>query len=530
MLIFSKYYLHNFERGAIVKKKSLITGALILTAASIITKILGFIYRIYMSNTIGAEGMGLYQLIVPIYTLAWSISASGFSTTVSKLVSQENAKKEYGNMTLILKQTIIMSAVISGFLTLILFFFTDWIGIGILKDDRTVISLKIVSLCFPFMAMGSAIRGYFYGLQDSTIPAVSQVIEQSVRMLVIYIFADSLIPLGLEYACLAAIMGIVAGEIVSFIFTVISYKYFKLKFKLNKKPTANFNELAATILSMSLPLTANRVIGSFLATIENTLIPHKLVEYGYTAEQSISLYGELCGMAMPLLQFPTAFLMALSITLVPSISEAVEIKNHKRINYITSKALQFTALIGIGMSGIFIFFSHELGNAIYSNDNIGNLLFYMSWISPFLYLHIILSGILNGLGEQMFIFKNSLLSSLINILFIFFYIPVFGIYAYLAGSGIGVIVTSSLALNKISECITFYFDFINWLLKPILAIIISALISKYLIFPYILPKFPMLLSMFIILMILGLIYLFLLILFKSFEKKDLDILLKSVKK
>ena len=513
-----------------MKRKNLITGALILTAASIITKILGFIYRIYMSNTIGAEGMGLYQLIVPIYTLAWSISSSGFSTTVSKLVSQENAKKEYGNMNLILKESTIMSALISGLLTLILFFFTDWIGIDILKDSRTVISLKIISLCFPFMAMGSSIRGYFYGLQDSTVPAISQVLEQSVRMIVIYLLADSLIPLGLEYACLAAVIGIVSGEIISFIFTVISFKYLKLKYKLNKKSTLHIPETLGIILSMSLPLTANRVIGSFLSTVENTLIPHKLVEYGYTSEGAIAIYGELCGMAMPLLQFPTAFLMALSITLVPSVSEAMETKNRKRINYVTSKALQFTALIGIGMSGIFIFFSHELGIAIYNNSNIGNMLFYMSWISPFLYLHIILSGILNGLGKQMFIFKNSLISSLINIIFIFFYIPVFGIYAYLAGIGTAVIVTSTLAVNKISECMAFSFDFRNWLIKPIIAIIISAVTAKYVFSPYILPKLPMLAAMFIILVILGLIYLLLLFIFRCFEKKDLDMLLNSIKR
>ncbi len=514
----------------LLKKKSLITGALILTVASIITKILGFIYRIYMSNTIGSEGMGLYQLIMPIYTLAWSISSSGFSTTVSKLVSQENAKKEYGNMNLIIKQSTLICALISVSLTLILFFFTDFIGIEILKDSRTVLPLKILSLCFPFMAMGSSIRGYFYGLQDSTVPAISQVLEQTVRMIVVFLLAESLIPLGLEYACLAAVMGVIWGETISFVFTVIAFKYFKTKYKLNKKPTFKSYETLKIIISMSLPLTANRVIGSFLGTLENTLIPYKLMEYGYTREGAISIYGELCGMAMPLLQFPTAFLMALATTLVPSISEAVETQNRKRINYVTSKALQFAALIGIGMSGIFVFFSHELGVAIYNNTTIGDLLFYMSWISPFLYLHIILSGILNGLGEQVFIFKNSLVSSIINIIIIFFYIPVFGIYAYLAGCGLAVIATSLLAVNKISECMTFSFDFKNWLIKPIIAIVFAAIAAKYIFAPYILPKLPILISMFVILVILGLIYLALLFVFGCFEKKDLDMIFKSIKK
>lgn len=507
-----------------MKKNSLVTGALILTLANIISRILGFIYRIYMSNSIGSEGMGLYQLIMPIYSLAWSISASGFSTTVSKLVAQENAKREYGNMGRILKQSFVITGVIGVSLTVILLLFTDWIGITILNDSRTILSLKLLALCFPFMAAGSCIRGYFYGIQDSSIPAFSQVLEQMTRMTVIYLLAQSLIPLGLEYACLAAVSGICIGEIVSFLYIVIAYKKFKIKNKLLRPPNIKSLVAISSILTMAIPLTANRVVGSFLSTVENTLIPQKLMEYGYSASQAMSTYGEITGMAMPLLQFPTAFLVALSITLVPAVSEAVAVKNLRRVNYTISKALHFTSIIGIGVTSIFLAFPHEISMAIYKSKEIGDLLYYMSWISPFLYLHIILSGILNGLGEQVYIFKNNILSSIITILFIYFYIPQFGIFAFIVGSALSLIVTSILAINKVLECTNINFEFSNWVFKPIFAIILSTVLIKYIADTYIFSSLPLFLALIMALCLLGLLYISILFLLKSITRKDIEMI------
>lgn len=512
-----------------MKKNSLVTGALILTCANIISRILGFVYRIYMSNTIGSEGMGLYQLIMPIYSLAWSISASGFSTTVSKLVAQENAKKEYGNMGRILKQSFVITGLIGLILSAILILFTDWIGITILNDSRTVMSLKLLAICFPFMAAASCVRGYFYGIQNSSIPAFSQVLEQVTRMSVIYLLAQTLIPLGLEYACLAAVSGICIGEIVSFLYVAISYKRFKMKNKLIRRPSMKSLVAISSILTMAIPLTANRVIGSFLSTVENTLIPQKLMEYGYTSSQAISTYGEITGMAMPLLQFPTAFLVALSITLVPAVSESIAVKNSRRINYTVSKSLQFTSLIGIGVTSVFLVFPYEISAAIYNNRTIGDFLFYMSWISPFLYLHIIVSGILNGLGEQVYIFKNNILSSVISILFIYFYIPKFGVFAFVIGSLLSLIVTTILAINKVMECTKIKFELSNWVFKPILAIVISTLVVKYIADMYIFIYLPLFIALLVSLSLLGLLYIGFLILLKSITKNDITMLLKNQK-
>jgi stage V sporulation protein B len=513
-----------------MKKNSLITGALILTAASLISRILGFIYRIYMSNVIGSEGIGLYQLIIPIYTLAWSISASGFSTTISKLVAQENAKKEYGNMGRILKQSVWITSLIGLILSLFLFLFANWIGLNILNDSRTILALKVLALCFPFMAAGSCIRGYFYGIQYSSIPAYSQVIEQMIRMFIIYILSEKLVPLGLEYACLAAIGGICMGEFISYIYVLVAYKRFKNKNRLNKKPSTNSLIILSSILAMATPLTANRVISSFLSAVENTLIPQKLIEYGYNSSQAMSEYGKITGMAMPLLQFPSAFLVALSISLVPAISESLAVKNKRRVNYTISKALQFTSLIGIAVTSIFLAFPYEISMSVYNSNEIGQMLYYLSWLSPFLYLHIILSGILNGLGEQMFIFKIHLLTSGISILFIYFYMPVYGMNAYIIGSILSFLAADYLSIHKILEKTTIIFEFANWLFKPILACAAATLTIKYLATAYLFNHLPLLLGVLVTLSLIGVLYILFLFLLKSLNKNDIMDLVKSVKK
>lgn len=468
----------------VIKKKSIITGALILTAASVITRILGFAYRVYMSKTIGAEGMGLYQLIMPLYSLAWSISCSGFTTTIAKIVAQENAKKSYGNMGRALKQSLLLTCSIALILSLLMYFLSNYIAFGFLHDGRISLSLKILSLALPFMAAGSCVRGYFFGLQESAIPATSQVFEQVIRMVVIYFLAGTFVPMGLEYACAAAVIGIFAGELLSFLYVLYAYLIFKKKNKLNTKPDISSPKMLSMLLSMAIPLTMNRIIGSLLSTVENLLIPQRLEMYGYTAKEAISLFGQITGMALPLIFFPSAILYALSTTLVPAVSEAMAVKNKTRIRYTVSRALLFTSVIGVGASTLFIVLPKELGMIIYGQD-ISQMLFLLGWMCPFWYLSITFSGILNGLGEQIFMFRDSLISSAINIAFIFFLVPVYGLTAFIVGWFVSLIVVVSLSLSKIKQCTEIDIPILNWFIKPILSAFAIGLTVKYLANTYI---------------------------------------------
>lgn len=503
-----------------MRKKTVVQGALILTLANIITRILGFVYRIYMSNVIGAEGMGLYQLIMPIYMLVWSISSSGFQTTISKLTAQENAKNNYGNMGQFLKQSLFTSTLIAFALSLIVFTFADHIAVIILKDERTAFSLKLISLCFPFMAAGSCIRGYFLGLQETTVPALSQVLEQISRMSVIFFLASVFIPKGIEYACAVAVIGMGLGEFFAFTYVFASYIRFKKSNKLLIPPTINPIKSYSIILLMATPLTLNRVTGSFLSTVENVLIPQMLQRHGLNASEAIGLYGQLSGMAMPLLMFPSSFLTAIAIALTPAISEAKAVKNATRIKHTVSKAMQLTSIIGLGSCGLFLTFPHELGFAIYHQTEIGNILYMLGFICPFLYMQVTLSGILNGLGEQMFIFKNSIIVSAITILFIYWGIPRYGLPAFIVGWTLAAILVSALSFKRVLARTFVSIDLFNWAIKPSLCIVFTSLISKF-IFNNYLADYSDFASVSITVVLFGGMYAFLLTLTGCITTKDI---------
>ncbi len=512
-----------------MSKKGIISGAIILTIAGIITRILGFVYRIYMSNIIGAEGMGLYQLIMPIYTLAWSIACSGFTTTVSKLVASERAKGEYGNIRRVLKQSVVISGAIGIVLSALIYSLAEPAAVLIFKDTRTVLSLQILAFAIPFMAFGSVIRGYFFGLQETLVPAINQVFEQVVRMAVVFLLAGYFIPLGLEFACGLAVLGIVAEEVVSLIYIVFAYKRFKLTDYVDKKPSLSRFQSLSLILTMALPLTATRVIGSFLGTLENILIPGRLQQFGMTGKEAISVFGQISGMAMPLIFFPSAFLLSLSISLVPAVSEASAVKNHARIKYTAAKSLLFAAVIGFFAAAIFVAYGKELGMAIY-NQNIGEMLLLLGIMCPFMYMQVVLSGILNGLGFQVFIFRNSLISSVINIFFIYFLVPKYGINAFILGWFASLIVVCALEINKLKDSVELNFEFANWFFKPIISAAAATLFVRVLSNRFIFSALGTTWGLAASITLIGLIYMVFIVLTGCIHSDDIQEVLKFKKK
>ena len=417
-----------------------------------------------MADTIGAEGMGLYQLIMPLYMLVWSLTSSGFSTAISKLTAAENAAKKDPRP--ILRCAALLSVSLSIVIGVVIHKKADFIAIHLLNDERCALSLHLISFCFPFMALGSCVRGYFFGMQNSLPPAVSQVAEQITRMAVIFAIGSLLIPGGIEYACAAAVTGMCVGEIVSCIYVVICYIT-------RRKPTARLKGLSKkaackSILWVAVPLTLNRLASSLLSTFENILIPSRLMLYGLTKTEAVSEFGRLTGMAMPLLMFPSSFLTAVSITIVPAISETCERHNVKTLKTTIEKSILFAAITGFAASALFISLPGEISSLIYGDASIGNILFMLGFISPFMYVNVILAGILNGLGEQNAIFINGLTGSVICLSFVWFAVPRLGIYGCILGNLVSMTVVSSLNIHKVSKNVDLGLNAADIFIKPLL--------------------------------------------------------------
>ena len=423
--------------------------------------------------------MGLYQLIMPVYALAWSISCAGFNTTVSKLTAQEHARGEHGNMKRMLRQSVIITTLLGILLSALLYFGAGFLAMHFFGDMRTLLPLKILAFAFPFMAAGTCMRGYFIGLQEAKIPALNQVLEQIVRMIIVYMLAARFVPLGLEYAAAVALVAIVGEEVFScgFVFAAYKLKRKRAAHTQQNKASLTNAQIFTLIMCMALPLTGNRVAGSLLSAWENVLIPQRLQLFGLSATEAISEFGRINGMAIPLIFFPTAVLTALSVTLVPAVSEAVTAKDLRGVSAIASKSLLFASITGMGAAALFLFFSHELGMAIY-NQPIGLMLQLLGIMCPFIYMQIVISGVLNGLGCQMFIFRNALLSSAISIGFIYVAVPQFGLIGYIFGWLVSLLVVIALGLRKVQQFMPIEMEYSKWMIKPLIAALAAGFVAR----------------------------------------------------
>ncbi|WP_273323914.1 stage V sporulation protein B [Vallitalea guaymasensis] len=469
-----------------MKRSSVIKGTIILTVAALITRVLGFANRIYLSNLIGAEGMGLYQLVFPIYMICYTICCSGIFTAVSKLVAEEKAKNNYSNLKRIIRTSSIIAFTLAVILMLVLIFNAELISCKLINEPRTALAIKIMAISIPFTAIISCIKGYFYGLKYPTVPAVSQIIEQITRITIIYFLSALFIPKGLTYACAMAIIGMVGGEIVSFVIVAVAYKFNSLKER-SSSPQSYFIILKK-ISAIAVPITSNRLITTILTSIEAILIPTQLQLFGLSHSNALGTYGILTGMALPLILFPTVFTNSISLMLLPTVSAASANKNKSMINFTTTKTMKFTILIGILSTFLFLSFGKTLGVIVYNEEYVGVLLTILAWLCPFIYLQTTLGSILNGLNKQLIVFRNNVIGLSIRIAFIFILIPMYGLKGYLWGLLCSFVLVSTLNIIHLVRITSINFKVGNWLVKPILVCLASVssidLLSRYITMPF----------------------------------------------
>lgn len=438
LILHNLLYIILFYPGAVLKNQ-LIKGTFILTSAGLLTRLLGFFYRIFLSNNIGAMGMGLYQIIIPLYTLCFSISAGGLHTAVSKSVA-ENKKQDISILMCALK----ISLFISFILFIFLFFFSKPVSIYILGSAQCDKLIKIISFAIPLASIHSCISGYYIGLKKTFIPGISQLFEQISRIIIVYIITKISLSYFHTPDAATAGYGLVAGEAASslFCFFMISMQKnftFKSEFPYKK------------LLSEGIPLTLNKVMISGLGAIEAVLIPVMLKIYGLTAADSLSIFGILTGMAFPFIFFPSTITNAVSSMLLPEIAEANAGNRISVIKKTISRSLKYSLILGIFCTGIFTIYGKEIGPAIFNEPLSGNFIMILGWLCPFLYIATTLGSILNGLGYIKKTFFHNIASVLLRILFIIFTVPKVGILGYLWGILASEILCALLHYNALKK-------------------------------------------------------------------------------
>ncbi len=423
-----------------------IWGTMILTLAGLLSRFIGFFYRIFLSHTIGAEGVGIYQLIFPVYTLCFALTVFGIQTSISRFVAAQLARgnQQKANDTFLLGSS--LALIFAGLAALFVHQNAQWIGTSLLSESRTVPLLRLLAYSIPLGAIHTCVNAYYYARKQTEIPAISQLLEQIVRVGASYLVYLILLSQGAAVNALIAVAGILAGELASMLYSTLlaSWSLHRQNYHLlqMKNPLTTLQK----ILTLSLPLTGNRVLLTLLTSVEQILIPSRLRLFGLSGANALSLFGILTGMSLPLLLFPSTITNSVSVMLLPSVAEQQALGKEEQIRRTTLMTIKGCLFLGVGCFLLFFFFGDFMGMLLFDNATAGAFLKALSFICPFLYLNTTLMSILNGLGKTGYCFLHNLAALTIRIAFTFFCIPLYGIKGYLWGVLLGELLLTVLNL------------------------------------------------------------------------------------
>ncbi|MCI8795418.1 MAG: polysaccharide biosynthesis protein [Dorea sp.] len=415
------------------RKHTIIKGTFILTLTGFATRFMGFFYRIFLSHTFGEEGVGLYQLIFPVYALCFSLTSAGIELALSRCVAARTTQGKHREAKELLYTSLILSVALSVFVTLFLQKYAVFISEHFLQEPRCSELLIILSYTFPLASIHSCICGYYFGLKKTGVPAISQFLEQSARILGVFLLYLYGVRHGIRFGISIAVAGLVAGECISSLFALRALLGRRHGRFLSQIPLRKYLIHTRELLSLSIPLTASRVLLNLLQSIEAVSIPVQLQSHGMTLSQSLGAYGILTGMALPCILFPSAITNSVSTMLLPTVAEIQTLKRSRELSELIHKVTYSCIFLGSICCVSLLSFGKWIGAVLFHSPMAGNYIITLAWMCPFLYTNNTLISTINGIGKTTLSFFINSVSLGIRIASVFFLIPLLGIKGYLWG-------------------------------------------------------------------------------------------------
>ncbi|RKD20917.1 stage V sporulation protein B [Caminicella sporogenes DSM 14501] len=471
-----------------IRGNSFLKGAFILGVAGIIVKILGAFFRIPLANIIGDDGMGYYQSAYPIYLLLVVISTAGFPTAIAKLVSEKVAMGDNYAAHRIFKVAFSVLFIIGIITSSILFFGAGFYSKVIIKNPKAYYSTLAIAPALFFVPIMSAFRGYFQGLQNMKPTAISQIIEQMGRVVLGLGLAFILLNKKLEIAAAGATFGATAGSFFGAI--MMTYIYFKYKKSEKIKYTAlekreTTSEIIRNLLTIAIPITIGAAVMPVMQSIDAAIVMRRLQDIGYNASQANGLYGQLTGMANPLINLPQVLTAALQISLVPAVSHLIARKDTKSLFSTIEAGMRISLLIGLPSAVGLVILSKPIMMLLYPRQidsaiNASAILAILGYGIIFLSLFQILTGILQGFGKPFVPVKNLFTGAVVKLIlsYILLGISFLNIRGAAIATVIGYAVAAILNFAYIIK-MGIKFNFINVILKPIISVVLMAVVVKF---------------------------------------------------
>lgn len=462
--------------------KSLFKTVALITIFSIITRIAGFLFRIILSRTIGAEGVGLYQVASSVFMVLLTVISSGIPLIISRMnagfIARKEKKKEGSLITIALVYTVLLSAI----LCLVVLIFKNLFA-HLFTDERCIEILLVLLPSLIFSAVYSVFRGALWGRDNYFALCISEFYEQVVRI-ILGVLAIGATLSAIENALnLAWTMTIAC--FLSMIFVILLFFYYGGSLGRVKK------NIFKPLLKQSTPITLMRVAGSFIQPLIALIIPSRLMVIGYTSSQALSLYGIAVGMTLPLLFVPTTIIGSLSTALIPDISKAVAQNDKTHIESRITSSIFFAMFISALFVPVYLGMGELAGLFLFDNVLSGTLLQASSWVLIPLGLTNISSALLNSLGLENKSFINFAVGAMVMFVALWF-LPLFlGINALIWGMGLNYVIVAFLNFRLLKKKTKVNIKILPILIKIVALVLPSAALTGFIVSlcDYIFPLF-----------------------------------------
>lgn len=451
------------------KKATIISGAIMLTFSGVLSRILGFLYRIFLSNLIGAHGLGIFQMIFPVLTFFVSFCCGGIQTAVSRFVAESrNIKQSFS----VLIASLVMSEFLAFIALFLMYGMSDFLATSFIGDKNCSDLLKYASYAIPLSAFHSCVIGFYLGLKKPFVPSFVQIVEQVSKLAVLFLLSLAITSEGGTITPKIAVFSLVISEGFGALFCL-----FAITNTGNKIVSKNiFSELFVNVKKLfrvSYILTINKILLTFFQSAEAILVPFMLIKYGLSSKDALSLYGILAGITLPVITFPSAISHSVASMIMPAIADANIAGNKHKIKLTTEFTIWFSLVTGIFCIGIFIFYGDFIGGEVFGHLEAGKYIKTLSWLCPLLYMSISFGSILHGLGKTTAAFVHNVAAILTRLGFLYFLVPLYGIRAYFWGLLISELLTVFLHLYYINKEIPINFSPVTNIIKPALWLMVS---------------------------------------------------------
>ena len=429
------------------KRMPIFYSALMLTGVNLLLRLVSTSFQVYISGRIGPAGVGLLQLVMSVGMLAMTAGMAGVRTASMYLTAEELGRKKPGSILWVLSGCYAYSIICSGSISLLLYHFAPVLAEHWIGDIRTVSAIRLFAGFLPVTCLCGVMTGYFTGANRIGTLAAVEVAEQLFSM------ASTVLALTLwagsdpARACQAVIFGSGLGAC----FTVCTLVLLRL---LERQKTGQRIPVARRLLRCAVPLGLSDVVKSGISTTENLMVPKRLGMYPGTADP-LAAFGTVCGMVFPLLMFPAAILFGLSELLVPELARCCAAGSTKRIRYLVRRSLKVATVYGCLFSGLMFLLAEPLCVAVYHTPEPGIYLRRFSVLIPMLYCDAITDAMTKGLGQQTACVRYNILTSALDVVFLFVLLPKMGMDGYFLSFLLTHLLNFLLSLRrlvKISGC------------------------------------------------------------------------------